>query len=1154
MQKTAIGSRFSMPGQSVVASSDQLQKLRFLVRGTTTKTLLFMKLTILLLTISIISAHASGVAQSVTLSGRELSLKQVFAAVEKQTGYVLFSKKDQLTDTKPVSFSVHDLALTDFLDLALKDQPFKYVIRGKTIFLSRKSPVVTPDQPVTSSPAPPAEEQQATPITGTVRGPEGQPLGGVTVVVKGTKHGVITDANGRFTLTVNIGDVLEISSIGFETQAYSIKSTTSSVIIVLKHSDNKLDETAVIGYGTTTKRLSTGSVATITSKDIENQPVTNVLQALEGRLPGVMISQTSGQPGAGVTVNIRATGSLLSGTLPLYIVDGVPFVAEPLYTAGGNTTRSMSPSYGSSPLNMMNPSDIESISVLKDADATAIYGSRGANGVILITTKRGKVGKTGLDVNVSTGMSTVPELHRVKTLSLPQYLQIRRTAFANAGATPTVTTAPDLLVWDTTKATDWQKVLFGGTAHTTDASISISGGTAQTNFLLSGTYHKEGQVIPGDYDYQRGAVHLAVNHQSADHKLGVNVSVNYGIDQNNSAARPFQTVDVGGAAYSTAPNMPLYDSTGKNLYWFNSSILAYVNPLSYTFVRYTANTNNLVSNITLRYSPLPGLNLKASSSYNRAMLYQQNLNYTKSLSPYGGTKPSSYFQENYTTSWNFEPQADYTRNISQGRMNLLAGGTFQGSTYNQPYYIYAGNFNSDYLLTNFTSGANYYLLSFNSAYKYSSFFSRFNYNWKDKYILNASYRLDASSKFAVNKRTGGFWSVGAAWIFSAEPFVQDNLPWLSFGKIRSSYGKTGNDQISNYQFYDTYTTSANAYDGVVGIYPTLAPNPQLSWEINRKFEAAMDLGFLKDRIAVSAAWFISKTPNPLVSYPLANLSGFSSYTANMRATIQSSGPEFELSTQNIKTRNFTWNTSFNISFPQNKLVSFPDILKTGYISSRIVGESLSSIHLYKYTGIDPTTSLPSFLDANKDGISNYPESGLGAYGKGDYVTVGKTDPDFFGGFNNTFRYKGIQLDIFFQFVGRRMVPGITNSQYTTYPYPGYNPVNLAKGYYDLFQQTNGKIATTKFDFNPGTPYIAGYMYAQSSATISNAAYTRLKNVALSYTMPTGWINKLKMSSCIIYARAQNLFTVTKFTGYDPESAASDIPPFRTMTFGIKCSF
>jgi len=1137
MQKTAIGSRF-----------------RLLMRGTTIKTLLFMKLTVLLLTISIFSAQASGVAQSITLSGRELSLKQVFSAIEKQTGYVLFSKRDQLIDTKPISLSVHEIALTDFLDLVLKDQPFKYSIKGKTIFLSRKSPVVSSDQPASSSPSPPAVEEKASPITGTVRGPDSQPLGGVTVVVKGTKHGVVTDANGRFTLAANIGDVLEISSIGFETQSYPIKNASSALTIVLKHSDNKLDETAVIGYGTTTKRLATGSVGTITSKDIENQPVTNVLQALEGRIPGLLISQTSGQPGAGVTVNIRATGSLLSGTYPLYIVDGVPFVSEPLYTAGGNTTRNMTPSYGNSPLNMMNPSDIESISVLKDADATAIYGSRGANGVILITTKRGKVGKTGLEVNVSTGVSAVPELHRVKTMSLSQYLQVRRTAFANAGVTPTATNAPDLLVWDTTKATDWQKVLFGGTAHTTDASVSISGGTAQTNFLLSGTYHKEGQVIPGDYDYQRGAFHLAVNHQSMDHKLGVNVSVNYGLDQNNSSARPFQTVDLGGVAYSAAPDMPLYDSTGKNLYWFNSSLLPYTNPLSYTYVRYTANTNNLVSNITLRYSPLPGLNLKVSSSYNRAMLYQQNLNYTKSYSPYSGTKPSSYSQENYATSWNFEPQADYTRSIGQGRMNLLVGGTLQGSTYNQPYYIYAGNFTSDYLLTNFTSGGNYYLLSFNSAYKYSSLFGRFNYNWKDKYILNASYREDASSKFAPDKRTGGFWSVGGAWIFSAEPFVKDNLPWMSFGKFRSSYGKTGNDQISNYQFYDTYTTSGNAYDGTVALYPTLAPNPTLTWEINKKFEVAMDLGFFKDRIAVSAAWFTSRTPNPLVSYPLANLSGFSYYTANMRATIQSRGPEFELNTQNIKSKDFSWNTSFNISFPQNKLVSFPDILRTSYISTRIVGESLSSIHLYKYTGISPTTSLPTFLDGNKDGISNYPQSGLAAYGQGDYVTVGKSDPAFFGGFSNTFRYKDFQLDVFVQFVGKKMVPGIDNSQYTTYPTPGYNPVNLSADYYKLFQQTNGKVATTQFNFTAGSPYLAQYMYAQSSATISNAAYARLKNLSFSYTIPSDWRKRMKMSSCIIYARAQNLFTVTKFTGYDPESASSNIPPFRTVTFGIKCSF
>lgn len=1117
-----------------------------------------MKLVTLFLFGGFLSVSAATYSQTITFKGENLSMERVLGIIRNQSGYEVTADKSLLRQCKPVTVNVRDMPLEPFIAKILDGQPLTYHIEDRTIILSRKERGV--DTPL-EAPLPREITAQQSVISGQILDADGQPLIGATINVKGTSLATQSGPNGRFTIEASSGQVLVISYIGYQEREIAITPSliTSSerrpVAINLTLSENTLEDVVVnAGYYSVRQRDATGSISQIDAKTIEKQPVTNPLHALQGRIPGVMISQTSGQPGAGVSVNIRATGSLLSGTDPLYIVDGVPFVSEPLYTAGGNTTRNLQPAYGNSPLNMMNPFDIESISVLKDADATAIYGSRGANGVILITTKRGKVGKTGIDVNVSTGISSVPDLHRVKSMTLSQYLEVRRTAFANAGVTPNETNAPDLLTWDTTKTTDWQDLLFGGTAQATDASLSISGGTAQTNFLLSGTYHKEGQVIPGDYDYQRGALNLAVNHQSIDSRFGVNVSVNYGVDENNSAARPFQTVDLGGVAYSTAPNMPLYDDTGENLYWFNSSLLPYINPLSYTFVRYTANTNNLVGNISLHYNPLPGLNLKASSSYNRSMLYQQNLNYTKSLSPYGGSRPSSYFQENYTSSWNFEPQAEYIRDISQGRMTLLAGATFQGSTYNQPYYIYAGDFTSDYLLTNFTSGGNYYLLSFNSAYKYNSFFGRFNYNWKERYILNATYRLDASSKFAVGKRTGSFYALGAAWIFSSEPFVQNHLPWISFGKLRSSYGRTGNDQIGNYQFYDTYTTSSYAYDDIVGLVPTLAPNPELTWEVNRKFEAAIDLGFLKDRIALSAAWFINRTPNPLVSYPLANLSGFSSYTANMNATIQSSGPEFELHTQNIKNRNFSWNSSFNISFPQNKLAAFPDIERTSYINSRIVGESLSAVRLFQYTGIDPETSLPAFLDANGDGVSNYPQTGLAAYGLGDYVTVGNRDPDFFGGFNNAFQYKGFQLDVFIQFVGRRMVPGIENSQFTTYPFPGYNPVNLSSGYYDLFEQTDGKIATTQFAFSPGSPYIAGYMYARSSATISNAAYARLKNVSLSYTLPADWVKRAKMSNCIVFARAQNLFTVTNFNGYDPESAASNIPPFRTIVFGGKFSF
>lgn len=1123
-----------------------------------------MKLIALFLFGGFLSLSATTYSQTITLTGENLSIERVLGAIRNQSGYEVTAEKSLLRQCKPVTVDATGMPLKQFVARILEGQPLTYHIEGRTIILSKKpqSVGVIPEEARRPLRVETVAQQSA--ISGQVLDADGEPLEGAIIKIKGTSRVTKSGLNGRFTIEVGVGQALVISHIGYQEREMAITSAiiTASerrpIAINLVLSENILEDVVVnAGYFSVRQREATGSISQIDAATIEKQPVTNVLQALQGRIPGVMISQNSGQPGAGISVNIRATGSLLSGTDPLYVINGVPFVSEPLYASGGNTVGSLRPSYGNSPMNMLNPSDIESISVLKDAEATALFGSRGANGVILITTKKKTVGRTGFEVNLSQGISTVAELNRAKTMTLEQYLEVRRTAFANAGVTPTATNAPDLVTWDTTQVTDWKGLLFGGTANTTDASLSISGGTEHTNFLISGTYHKEGQVIPGEYDYQRGSIYMTVGHESTDRKFGINASVNYGIDENNSSARPFQTVDLGGVAISTAPHMPLYDSTGEDLYWFNSSALGYTNPLSYTYVRYTANTNNLVGNLTLRYTPLPGLNLKASSSYNRAMLYQQNLNYSKSRNPFTGTgaNPSSYFQENYTTSWNFEPQAEYSREISEGRISLMAGATFQGSSYNQPYYIFASNFSSDLLLTNYASAATYELDSFNSDYKYNSFFSRLHYSWNSRYILNANYRLDASSKFAIDKRTGSFWSVSGAWIFSSEPFVQDHLPWMSFGKLRSSYGRTGNDQIGNYRFYDTYSTSAYSYDGVTGIYPTLAPNTELRWEVNRKFEAAIDLGFFKDRIALSAAWFINRTPNPLVQYPLANISGFGSYTANMNATIQSSGPEFELNTQNIKNKNFSWNSSFNISFPQNKLAAFPDIERTGYISSRIVGESLSAIRLFHYTGIDPETSLPTFLDANEDGISNTPQTGLAFYGRGDIVTVGNSDPDFFGGFNNAFQYKGFQLDVFIQFVGRRMIPGISNSRYSPSFYvPGYSPVNMPASYYDLFQETNGKIATTQFSSTAGSPYVAATMYAQSSATISNAAFARLKNVALSYTLPSEWVKRIKMNNCIVFARAQNLFTVTDFDGYDPESAASNIPPFRTIVFGAKFSF
>jgi TonB-linked SusC/RagA family outer membrane protein len=1118
------------------------------------KLLLVMKLTIPILFLSLLSLSAKTFSQ-VNLREKNTPLEQVLKKVRNQTGYAFIYESNLLKKDNPVSVNLKDASIEDALIAIFKDQSLTYKMVDKNVIIQHKEASFLDKVTALFKP-------EIT-VKGVVTS-EGYPLSAVTVSVKKSTRSTVTDLSGGFILNnLHEDDVLVFHCIGYITKEFPLKDSKSlNLSIELQPSNTKLDEVQVVAYGqATSQRLSTGSIAKITAADIEKQPVTNVLQALSGQVPGLLINQASGSPGAGISVQIRAATSLPSvvsgvaatGTSPLYIIDGVPFLSEPAYSAGGNTVGYLKPAYGSSPMNAINPGDIENIEILKDADATSIYGSRGANGVVLITTKKGKAGKTKLDVNLSKGISSVSNLHRVKNMTLEQYLEVRRTAFANSSVVPTVTTAPDLMLWDTTSSTDFEKVLMGKTAQTTDLSTSFSGGNLLTNFRLSGTYHKETTVIPGDYSYKRGAIHLAVEHRSTDRKFTANITSMLVLDNNNNVSRLGQTTDIANVAFTQAPNFPLYDETGQNLYWINQSATSYQNPLKFLYQPYEMKNNNLIGSINLKYTPVDGLNIKLNSSYNKLIADSKNLNLSKSISPFTTTLPSAAFQQNTAATWNVEPMVDYTTRISLGTLNILGGATFQSNQYNQPFYIIGTNYTSDALLNSISNAGTVRTYNFDSEYKYQSVFARLNYNWRNKYIVNLNYRYDGSSKFGENNRFGSFGSGAVAWIFTEENWVKDNFAFLSYGKLRSSYGITGNDQIPNYLYLDTYSTSNYTYGGISGLNPTKLANPDLKWEVNKKLEVAMDLGFFKDRILVTSAYYVNNTDNPLVSSPVTGVTGFTSMYANMPARIQQKGLEFTLTTQNFKSKNFNWTTNFNISFNKSTLVSFPTIANTAYINYMVVGQEMSTIYARKYIGISSTDGLPMFLDANNNGSTSLNENGLADNGLGDRVAVGKTNPDFFGGINNSLSYKGFQLDFLFQFTGKSTKYNI--DYYGGTAPPGYNAVNMSSYTYDLFKATNGKIATRSFGINTdGTPYNSYYKYTQSDAMVSNGAYLRLKNVALSYNFKNDWIKALHLGSAQVFLQGQNLLTFTKFKGYDPESPASNIPPLTTFVAGLKFSF
>ncbi len=1132
MQKTANWSGLPIPLPQRSQQQSRLQPN--LIRA--------MKLTVILLTMAFLQVQATGFSQRITLTGKHLPLKQVFDAVEKQTGYVAFYNRDVLQQATPVSISVQDMSLTNFLDLVLAREPLSYLIEGKTIYLSKKEFSAAP----TEIPIPRID------ITGIVKNKAGEVLPGASVRVIGL-GGTTTSPKGNFTIGgVTEGMILQFSTVGYapieivihrsgeEWNAAPLSTSYNRNVIVTKNNGLQLTvilETAISnlneivinkGYYTETQKLSTGSVASVDAKTIEKQPVTNVLQALQGRMPGMTIVQSNGFPGSAFTVQVRGVNSLLQNSQPLYIVDGVPFLSDAINAQTGYVINGANGA--TSPLNSISPTDIEQIEVLKDGDATAIYGSRGANGVILITTKKGRAGKTQLDINVNTGMSRVP--HMLNTLKTPQYLALRKQGFANSGLTATTSNAPDLLTWDSTGYTDFQKLLIGNTAKATDANISLSGGDTRTNFLLSGTFHHETTVYYMDKFYRRGSMNVSINHRSLDQKLSIGFSAMYLADNNTLALQDLTTL-----AYQLSPNFPLYNKDGS--LYFNTY---FSNPLGVMSVTNRNKSSNLNSSLNIRYNLLPGLDLKVMGGFGRADMDQAQLTPRAAQDPTSTTAVSrAAFAYSYTNNYIVEPQISYERALGKGKLSALIGGSWQYRKSRQPYYTIASNFTSDDFIENIGSAATVTTYSSSTDYKFASLLGRLNYVYKDRYIVNGIFRRDGSSRFGPSNRFGNFGAVGAAWIFSDENFMAAQHAWLSFGKLRGSFGITGSDNIGNYQYLDSYSSTTYNYNGYTGLVPSRIANSNYKWEQTQKIEIALELGFLKDRIRFTPAYYRHQTGNQLVSYTISTQSGFSSYQANLPAKVQNRGLEFTLNTSNIQKKNFSWTSNFNISFNRNKLKSFPNIKKTSYYSSYIVGNPISSIYVYKYAGYDSTTGLPKVEDLDKNGTISY---GLYPLGLGDRYYFGTSYPKYTGGFSNTITYKQFTLDIMFQFVKQIGTDIMSTSLYP----PGYI-YNLSEDALAKYL-ADGPADQKHVRANYSTA-IGNYMASDRMRV--DASFLRLKNVAFSYELPTDIARKMHMTAARIYVQGQNVLTFTKYKGYDPESQGLTLPPLRTFTAGLKLS-
>lgn len=967
---------------------------------------------------------------------------------------------------------------------------------------------------------------QETKISGVVIDTTGTPLEGVSITIRGSKVQSITDSEGRFSIIPKISSgTLMVSFVGFQTitEKFSDGNYGPYRFVLLPNSEAIEEVEINAGYYTVKDRERTGSISRITSKEIERQPVANPMAALIGRMPGVDVVQTNGAPGGGFKIQIRGRNSLRDdGNEPLYIIDGVPVPSEMKATNMINTIR---PNGG--PFSTLNSGDIESIEILKDADATAIYGSRGANGVVLVTTKKGQFENSESKFLFSHGIGSVES--KLKLLNTVQYLEMRKEAFENDGKLPGPTDYDVNGIWDKNRYTDWQKVLLGETAHLTNTQYTLNTKEGNTSFYVGTGYSRETSVMPtkaSDIKYN-GVIKLS--YFSKNRKFNLDINTRYEVNENNlPRVSPLRD------AVMLPPNAPKIYNDDGSLNWENGT---WNNPMAGFYQRYEGTVNNLLSNGTISYNIFDAINIKSSFSYNK-IGNNETYNQPKiSFNPYNTIGSTAYYSKGNFISWNIEPQISYSYKNALHKLSILFGSSFLRN-HTEHTSLSASGFSSDALLRNPQAAASINIASINnSEYKYSAIFGRINYILLGKYLINLTGRRDGSSRFGPGRQFANFGAIGIAWQFGEEEYFVNNLKFLSQGKLRFSYGLTGNDQIGDYGYFDTWNAALYSYEGITPLKPTRLFNSEFGWEENKKMEIGIEFGLWNNKFQGSLSYYRNHSSNQLVASVLPYMTGFSYINMNFPALVQNQGLEITLGYNILSGKKINWKTDLNITFPQNKLLDFPNIEVSAYNYTYKVGKSMDIEFAYHLLGVNSKTGLYQFLDVNNDGRYTANE---------DYLTIKEKSKKFFGGINNSVCYKGFELNVFIQYVKQ------TGYSYKTL-------FNLAPGrqsnqpiyVLDRWQNEGDEVNVQRFTSGTGD---ANTLFSfRSDDRIVNSSFLKLKNVSIDYQF---YLKNFK-NRVALNLSAQNLAIFSKYKGLNPENSQSStngIPSLRMVSIGSSFTF
>lgn len=1105
-----------------------------------------MKLTAFIVLTACLTASASGGYSQITLVEKNTPLQKVFKKIQEQSGYYVLYPAELVRKAGTVTVNIRNVSLEQALKAVLNGKQLSFVISDRTVMIKESKKQLTEQEDLLSPPL--------VDIRGRVVNDKGEPLKGVTVTVRGTDKATSTDNNGAFVLNnIDADAVLVFTAVNIETFELPVRGR-SELVVNLKNKVTALDDVKIIAYGTTSERLRTGAVNSVKAETIERQPVGNVMMALQGQVPGLNITQGTALPGARVEFNIRGLNSLnplanfQGSNDPLVIVDGVPFSTD--YISLGNIFQTPNNAYnahgGLSTLASINPADIEQVDVLKDADATAIYGSRGANGVILITTKRAKQGKPALSIDLSQGFGKLSR--RLDMLTTRQYLDMRYEAYANDGINwQTLANKPaDLAIWDTTRYTDWQKELLGGTAKFTRASLRYSGGTHHNSYVISTNYWKEGSIFGDQFTDRKFSGNMSFNHRSPNNRLNFDVNAVYTY---NDILQPNENIYRN--AIFLPPNAPrLYNDDGS-LNWENGN---FDNPMADFLQTQQITSHNLNTSATFSYKVTKNLTLRAQAGYGKVDFNMVNLTPLASVNPYNSNFSSDLrtgrYIRNNTFNTNLEPQAEYNANLGPGKLSALVGFALQRRG-NENSLIIANKFLSDELMHNYGAASTIQVSPVQSYdYRYNAVFARLGYNIQNRYILSLNARRDGSSRFGPGKQFGNFGSAALAWIFSEEAAIKKAMPFLSHGKLRLSYGTTGSDAIGDYNYLSLYsirTPLPSFNPPYTVLQPTRLFNPDYHWETKRAADVELSLGFFNNRILATANYYNNRSSNQLIGQPLPRTTGFASINGNQNATVENSGWELQLNTENVKSQHFSWSTHLNFTIPRNRLVAYPGLENSINRIRFVVGEPVLMRRVWDHIGVDPQTGVNLFRTADGKDTSVMTSGGLAFADQTRYIDL---TPKYYGGLTNSFRYKNWMLDFMLLYSEGFRENDISMLSVI----PGFQG-NITQYVFNNSWRKPGDAALyQRFTQTTSSPVYNSRAWSGTEQYYGNVWYVRLNNLSLSYDLSGPLLKKLRLSFCRLYVNSQNLFTLTNFKGSDPVTGVNSMPPLRVVTGGVQLKF